>query len=207
MIYMGAGLGVMIGAFFGRYQLMRWDIWKKWNKVILVIGCFLIFFPGAFLMNLYGYHVLKISRYWILMYALLLLAILDCEKRIIPNRALLVLLGIRMILLVLDCICFPELWKEVLMSSLGGMIGGGGLFLIAGILARKGMGMGDIKMIAVVGFYLGFQLLMSDLVISLFLTVLGGIFNLAVRKKPLHSAMPFAPFVAVGTWITILLGC
>ena len=117
----------------------------------------MIFWPGAVLMQKYGYHMLKILRYWMILYALFLLSFVDYKKRIIPNKILLILLGTRMIFLAAECICFPEIWFEILISSFCGLFGGGLLFLIAGLIARKGLGMGDVKMIAVTGFYLGFR--------------------------------------------------
>lgn len=207
IVYGCAAAGIAAGTGFGTYQMKRWGIYEKRLLALLLAGVLIVFLPGAYLMRLYGYHILKIGRYWIVMYALLLLALLDLKKQIIPNRALLVLLGIRTVLLVIDCAVFPEVWTELVVSSFAGLIGGGILFLIAGLIARKGIGMGDIKLIAVLGYYLGFQVLMSDLVISLLLTVIGGVVNLAVRKASMRSEMPFAPFVAAGTVITILLGC
>lgn len=207
IVYGCAAIGMAAGGIFGIRQLKRWEIYDRRLLVYLTAGLILVFWPGAYLMQLFGYHMLKIGRYWVIQYALLLLALLDFRKRIIPNRVLLVLLGIRTVLLVMDCVCFPEVWSELVISSLMGLLGGGLIFFVAGLIARKGIGMGDVKLIAVLGYYLGFQVLMSDMVVSLCLTVLGGIWNLVLRKATMRSEMPFAPFVAAGTIITILLGC
>lgn len=157
-------------------------------------------------MKLYSYHILKLFRYWGLMYALLLLALLDAGKKVIPNRALLILLGIRTVLMVGECICFPQICTEIVISAAIGMAGGGLLFLLAGLLVGKGIGMGDVKLIGVMGYFLGFQVLMSDLVITLTLTVLSGLTALVLKKASIRSELPFAPFAAVGTMITILMG-
>lgn len=207
MVYGCAAAGILAGGWFGRYQMKRWEIYEKKLWIPFLAGLLAVFLPGACVMQMFGYHVLKMIRYWIVMYALLLLALMDYKKRIIPNQALLVLVSVRTLLMAAECLCFPEVWAELLVSSLAGMLGGGLIFLAAGLVVRRGLGMGDIKMIAVVGYYLGFQVLMSDMVISLLLTVIGGIGNLVIRKASMHSEMPFAPFAAAGTWITILLGC
>lgn len=207
MVYVIAVAGMILGYCFGTNQLVQWEMTEKKSRIALVIGMGLIFVPGAFLMQQYGYHLLKIIRYMILLYALLLLSFVDYKNRIIPNRVLLVMMGVRTVLLAAECISFPQVWTEILISSFCGLFGGGFLFLIAGFIARKGLGMGDVKMIAVTGFYLGFQVLMSDLILSLLFTVLGGLFNLVIRKKSMKSELPFAPFLALGTWVAILLGC
>ncbi len=201
-----AGAGLAAGIVLGRKQLRRWKIANKRNQALLTIGTIIVFLAGGYLMKLYGYHILKIIRYWGLMYALLLLALLDSEKKVIPNRALLVLLGIRTVLMVGECICFPQLCMEIVMSAALGMAGGGLLFLLAGLLAGRGIGMGDVKLIGIMGYFAGFQVLMSDLVITLTLTVLAGLTALVLKKASLRSELPFAPFAAVGTMITILMG-
>ena len=207
MVYVGATVGTILGYFFGKEQIACWQMTEKKFKIILIVGSALIFWPSAFLMQQYDYHMLKILRYWMILYALFLLSFVDYKKRMIPNKSLLALLGIRLLFLAVECICFPEIWFEILISSFCGLFGGGLLFLIAGLIARKGLGMGDVKMIAVTGFYLGFQVLMSDLILSLLLTIIGGLYNLIIRKQSMKSEMPFAPFLALGTWFAILLGC
>lgn len=201
-----AGAGFAAGIYLGRRQLLRWEICDRKNLIWLVLGTVIIFIPGYYLMHIYGYHLLKMIRYWCLMYALLLLALLDSRKKIIPNKALLVLVGVRTLLMAAECICFPQLSMEIILSAAVGLIGGGLLFLIAGIIARKGIGMGDVKMIAVMGYYLGFQVLMSNLIITMTLTVFAGLAVLIMKKASLRSEMPFAPFAAIGTIITILMG-
>ncbi len=200
-------IGLAAALFAGGRRLKKWEIRGRGPRLILAAGGAIVFIAGTYLMGLYGYHILKIVRYWILMYALILLALLDWKKRIVPNRVLLVLLGIRTILMIADSICFPSAVLEIVISSAAGMAGGGLMFFLAAMLSRGGIGMGDVKLIAVMGYYLGFQVLMSDLILTLVLTVVAGVFALAFRRVSLHTELPFAPFAAVGTILTILLGC
>lgn len=201
-----AGTGLAAGILFGRRQLLRWGICDRKNLFWLSLGAIILFVTGGYLMKLYDYHILKIIRYWALMYGLLLLGLLDSRRKIIPNKALLVMLGVRSVLMIGDCICYPQALWEIVILAAAGLLGGGLLFLLGGIIAGKGIGMGDVKMIAVMGYFLGFQVLMSDLIITLTLTVIAGIAELVIKKASLRSEMPFAPFAAVGTMITILMG-
>lgn len=199
-------LGFGCGIYFGRYQLNSWKLMSRKKMIVLVVGSIVIFGAGYWLMDIYGYHALKMIRYWLLMYGLLLLAFLDAEKKIIPNQALLVMTGMRTVLLIGECICFPKLYFEIIVSAFIGLLGGGLLFLLPGIVMKKGIGMGDVKLIAVMGYYLGFQVLMSNLMITLTLTVLAGVTALIAKKASPHSEIPFVPFAAMGTIITILMG-
>lgn len=198
--------GFLAGIVLGDRQLQRWQIRTRMYRGILVLSCAVLFGLGGWLMSAYGYHVLKAVRYWILMYGLVLIGLVDGRKKIIPNKAVLVLLGIRTVLLVAEMACFPQLILEIVVSSTAGLAGGGLLFLTVGLIAKKGIGMGDVKLIGVMGYYLGFKVLMSNLIITLTLTVLGGITALIFRKASWKSEIPFAPFAAAGTIITILMG-
>ena len=71
------------------------------NKTNLVIIIFLEL-VGIFLWKNYGYHWLKIVRYVILTACLVPLGIIDYKQRIIPNKILLVMTGIRAVLLAGD---------------------------------------------------------------------------------------------------------
>ena len=205
--YIGLALaGFLAGIVFGDRQMKRWQIETRLYRVILVLSCAAVFGLGGWLMSTYGYHILKAVRYWILMYGLILIGMIDSRKKIIPNKAVLVLLGVRTLLLAGEMVCFPQLILEIAVSSGAGLAGGGLLFLTVSLIAKKGIGMGDIKLIGVMGYYLGFKVLMSNLIITLTLTVLGGITGLVLRKTSLRSEMPFAPFAAAGTIITIMMG-
>ncbi|MBT9776424.1 hypothetical protein GPL15_07895 [Clostridium sp. MCC353] len=205
--YIGLALaGFLAGIVFGDRQMKRWQIETRLYRVILVLSCAVVFGLGGWLMSAYGYHILKAVRYWILMYGLILIGLIDSRKKIIPNKAVLVLLGVRTLLLAGEMACFPQLILEIAVSSGAGLAGGGLLFLTVSLIAKKGIGMGDIKLIGVMGYYLGFKVLMSNLIVTLTLTVLGGITGLVLRKTSLRSEMPFAPFAAAGTIITIMMG-
>lgn len=204
MMMAAAGFGA--GIWFGKHQLTRWKLWNKKTAGIFAGGLAASLLAGGYLMVQYEYHILKILRYQVLLYGLLLLALLDGKEKRIPNRALGAMFGFRTLLLVTECVCFPEYCLEIVLSAAGGMAGGVLLFGLAGVLTRKGIGMGDIKLIGVMGFYLGFSVLMSDLVVTMTLTILGGMAALIFGKASLRTEIAFAPFVAAGTFITVLMG-
>ena len=189
---------------FGRKQLIRWNLWNsRYRRVIWIIGIAVIS-AGGILFGLYEYHWLKAARYLILMHGLLLIAFSDAARRIIPNRALAALLLVRLVMIIADIAVFPDFWAEILISSCLGFVAGGFLFLFGNIVTRGGAGMGDVKMAAVMGIYMGFQVLMSCLVITLLMTAVTGMVLLIFHRE--KDGVPLAPFAAVGTIITLLLG-
>lgn len=202
-----ACVSMALAIFAGQYYLKRWGLWNRKGKTVFLITPVFIFLCGGFLMEQYGYHPLKIFRYWILMYGLLLLGIFDGDRKRIPNRALLFLLAVRTCFLAAECIVFPEFWMEIVLSACAGLGGGSGLLLLTVFFAKKGIGMGDVKLVGTAGYYLGFQVLMSDLIVTMAFMLLVGAGGLLSKKISLKTELPFAPFLAAGTILTLLAGC
>lgn len=71
---------------------------------------------------------------------------------------------------------------------------------------QRGIGAGDVKLLTVLGYYLGAGAIFT----AVFLTVLSaaavGVGALLLKRMDLKQEIPFAPFVLVGTMITMILG-
>jgi len=91
-------------------------------------------------------------------------------------------------------------------DSLIGFFLGGGLFYLLAVFSNGGMGGGDIKYIAAAGALLGWQKVLLVIFIGAFLGSIVGLFQIAVQKKSRKSLIPFGPFLAAGTLITLFYG-
>lgn len=123
----------------------------------------------------------------------------DLELRIIPNKVLIVSAVAGAVLAAaLDTASLPE-------RAIGAAAAGGLLFAVA-LAYPRGMGLGDVKLAAVMGFYLGRSvapaLLIAFLAGSLFGLVLIAGRGAAARKQ----AVPFGPFLALGGVIALFAG-
>ncbi|MGN0358765.1 MAG: prepilin peptidase [Blautia sp.] len=178
------------------------------KSVLLLFGLLFISVTGSILFPVYEYGVVKIIRYFILMFAVVLIALIDRRAYIIPNKILLLLLGIRGILLMIECVLNLEsgYLKTIVLSPLTGFLIGGGIFFVCYILTRKAVGEGDIKLFAVIGFYVGSGVLFPLLLISAFISAVYGITMVLIRKMKMTDYIPFAPFAAIGTILTLLIG-
>jgi leader peptidase (prepilin peptidase) / N-methyltransferase len=122
----------------------------------------------------------------------IIIVVSDIHYMIIPDKILIWFAGI----FLLERIIWPlsPFW-----DSLIGAITGFVLLLIVALVSKGGMGMGDVKLYAVLGFVLGFKLvLLSFFFSTLFGAVIGGLallFKIVKRKQP----FPFGPFIAAGT--------
>jgi len=130
---------------------------------------------------------------------LLAITLTDLERRIIPNKILIVgAIAAVAIAAVADTGSLPE--RAIAAAAAGGL-----LFAVA-LAYPRGMGLGDIKLAAVMGLYLGRSvgpaLLIGFAAGALFGLALIALRGAAARKQ----AVPFGPFLALGGVAALLAG-
>ena len=82
----------------------------------------------------------------------------------------------------------------------------GGLLLVFALAYPRGMGMGDVKLAAVMGLYLGSAVAPALLIAVLAGTLVGGGVILSYGTGARKVAVPFGPFLALGGVIALLVG-
>jgi leader peptidase (prepilin peptidase)/N-methyltransferase len=135
----------------------------------------------------------------VLVSVLVLVAAIDIEHRIVPNR---VLAPAALTGLALWAVADPGRVPENLIAA-----GAAGGFLLAAALAYpKGMGMGDVKLVAVMGLFLG-RAIAPALLIGFAVGVVAGVGIMAARGASARKqAIPFAPYLALGGIVGQLFG-
>ena len=128
---------------------------------------------------------------------------IDLEHQILPN--IITLPGI--VIGVLMSFIAPPGWQDAL---IGVVLGGGILYAIAAgyYLWRReeGMGMGDVKMLAMIGAFLGWKAVIVTLVLSSFAGAFVGLGMMAVQKGGMKYALPFGTFLAIGAVVAMFVG-
>lgn len=139
---------------------------------------------------------IKFLVYGVFVSALIIVSVIDLHLQIIPDEISLpgIPLGFLMCFITGDL-----LWWE---SLLGILLGGGTFLLIAWLYEklakREGLGGGDVKLLGMIGAWLGFQSLLPVIVISSALGSLVGLAVMAIQRKDFKAAIPFGPFLAFG---------
>ena len=124
-----------------------------------------------------------------------LIAMTDFHHRIIPNQLLLALLMNRTGLLLFELMGVIHTSEPSVVSVLMGLVVGGLLFFIPAVLSA-GIGAGDIKLAAVLGFCLGITNLLYGIVLAgAGILVYMFIQKIRLAESTLHSAIPLGPFL------------
>lgn len=129
---------------------------------------------------------------------LLAAAAIDLEHRLLPNTLNLAGLVGGLILVLVGWVD----WRPALLGL--GLLGG--IMLLVVLLSRGGMGAGDFKFAAVLGFFLG----PAPGLVALFLAVIaGGLWGavlLLLRRKGRRDSLAFGPFLALGGAVALFWG-
>jgi leader peptidase (prepilin peptidase)/N-methyltransferase len=157
-------------------------------------------FIGGYL--LYGITPLGVVRV-LFACALIVLFVTDLQHKILPNAITLpgVVVGF-------VCSCFlPPGWFD---SLIGILVGGGVLFAIAEgyyrIRGEEGLGMGDVKLLAMIGAFLGWKLVLLTLMLASLSGSIMGVALIASRRGDMKYALPFGTFLAIGAVVSAAWG-
>lgn len=138
------------------------------------------------------------------MAALIVITFIDLDHQIIPD--VISLPGI-----VVGLACAAAGFGPPFGAAIAGLLlGGGFLYAVAAgyelITGREGMGGGDIKLLAMIGTFLGWTGVLTTLLIASLSGALAGGLLILLGRGDGRSPIPFGPFLAAGATIALLLG-
>ena len=160
---------------------------------------------GLFYLALYLFNGLQLIAivYMLLCTLLIIISFIDLKERIIPDVLSLPFIAIGFIL------SFFLKGLSPVDSLLGILVGGGSLLIIAiagtYLFKKEAMGGGDIKLAAMIGAFLGWQLTLLSLFLGFFLGSIIGVIVLIINKGK-TDIVPFGPFIALGAMLSIFWG-
>lgn len=182
----------------GRCRNCKNPISAKYPLVEALTGAFaaLVFLRFGFTPELFAYFALTSM--------LIVITFIDLELQIIPN--IITIPGIFAGFIASLFLNEPGVTGSVI----GILVGGGLLFGIAAaymlLTGKEGMGGGDIKMLAMIGAFLGWKgVIVTLLAGSFFGALIGGAFML-ISGKGRRNPIPFGPFLAAGALIHLFYG-
>jgi leader peptidase (prepilin peptidase)/N-methyltransferase len=181
----------------GRCAFCRTNIPIRYPLVELLTG--VVFALHGWLLGVDALLVVRLG----LAAALIALAFIDLDHRILPNVVTLPGIAVG----VACSLFLPPGWTS---SLVGVALGGGVLWAIGELYFRlrrvEGMGMGDVKMLAMIGAFLGWRAVVVTLVLASISGALVGVVLLTRRENGMGYALPFGTFLAAGALASSLVG-
>ena len=143
--------------------------------------------------------------YYAFIAALLVVIFIDIDHQIIPD-----VISLGGIPIGFAAACFflsPVNWLD---SLIGIGVGGGTLYLVAWCYMRitgvVGMGLGDVKLLAMIGAFIGWQGVLLTIFTSSAIGTLVGLTDMLAKRKTMKMRIPFGPFLAMGAIIHLFWG-
>ncbi len=174
-------------------RTLRYDfkIDIKYTLIYLVLYNLLVYIQGfSYITIVYAFCI----------FSLMLVFSIDYRYELIPDECHIIIATVGAINL-----CFNiDIWYSYLI----GAIVGGGIFYLLGILAliiykKEGMGFGDVKLMAALGFLFGIKNILVITVLSFALGAVISIILMIIKKRKLDSYIPFGPFIVLSTLLVI----
>src|SRR3989338_6676558 len=152
------------------------------------------------------------QRFWIysiVTFSLIVVTFIDLGFQIIPDR---ITIG-GMLLGVIFSIFLPELhnvytWRHGLMKALSGGLAGAGAIYITGVLGKmafkkESMGGGDVKLMAMLGVFLGWEKALLIFFLAPFFGVPAGLY---LKLKTKTDIIPYGPFLSMASFTVMMWG-
>jgi leader peptidase (prepilin peptidase)/N-methyltransferase len=147
---------------------------------------------------------LSYLTYFAFVAALIVITVIDLYHQIIPDVISLPGIGVGL----LASVIIPPI--TFFNSLIGILLGGGSLFLVATLyqwlFKREGMGGGDVKLLAMIGAFLGWKAVILTILLSSLIGSISGISIMVLKGKNFKYAIPFGPFLSLGAVISLFYG-
>lgn len=155
---------------------------------------------------------LEAAGYAFFLSLLLAVSLIDLEHRRIPNPLTAAGLGAGALLhlpgLLGNWLAVPAwlLPGRSLADALIGALAGGGLLLVIFLVSRGGMGAGDFKLAAVIGFFVGLKGIALVLLLGFTAGAMTGLALILLKRRGRKDPLPFAPFLAAAALAAVFWG-
>lgn len=149
-----------------------------------------------------GWDVVLAPRL-VLTAALVALFVIDLQHQLLPNAITLPGIAVG-----LACSAFlpPGLVSSAIGVALGGAVPYGIAWGYLRLRGVEGLGMGDVKMLAMVGAFLGWPLMLVTLLLGSVAGALTGMALMATGRGSMSLRLPFGTFLATAAWVAMLWG-
>ena len=133
------------------------------------------------------------------------IALIDIKTYRIPNRFIITGLLFRLAVLIFELFFENEILFGTLKSEVIAVIALCLAAFLCSVCMKGSIGYGDIKLFIVMGMLLGMDGIWGAIFMSLIIAFISSVILLLAKKKGKKDIVPFAPSIALGTYISIIL--
>ena len=137
-------------------------------------------------------------------WCLIALTMIDVDTQLLPDSITLPLLWLGLIANALGL--FTSL-ESAVFGAIGGYLSLFSVYWLFKLLTGKeGMGFGDFKLLAALGAWLGWQMLLQIIILSALSGAVIGISMMLLRGRDKNIPIPFGPYLAIAGWLALIWG-
>ncbi|HHY78566.1 MAG TPA: prepilin peptidase [Clostridiales bacterium] len=179
---------------------------RYFGKQISLLYLMVEFINGLTYLVLFHYFglSLKFIYFSLIISILIVISIIDYFHQIIPNYLLFIMIITIVLYKIIDFIIYGT--PAISLDGIIGFFAAGLSFTIIALISNGGMGGGDIKLIAILGFILGLKKIILNIILSFIIGAIISLFLLLSRKKERKDTIPFGPFINISFIISLLWG-
>jgi len=165
-------------------------------------------FPIFNQFSIFSLQYLLATSYWLLITCfLIIIFIYDLKHYIIPDKVIFPAILASCVWYFVSSIFFHLYTGYEILNTVYSAFGAAGFFLFIVLVSRgKWMGIGDIKLAFLMGFFLGFPKILFALFSAFLFGAIMGIGLIILKRKSLKSEIPFGPFLITGTILALFFG-
>ena len=147
----------------------------------------------------------------VLTWFLVALAFIDIDTQLLPDSLTLPLLWLGLLLSLFapapGMAPIPVDMRSSIIGAIAGYLSLWTVYHLFRLLtAKEGMGYGDFKLLAALGAWLGWQMLLPTVLIAAAVGAVAGIALLAARGQNRSTPIAFGPFLAAAGWLMLMFG-
>lgn len=205
-------LAVVIGVLQITAMLLIEKRYVKYKKEERTWATWLLYGTVSIVTCLLDFLILRQETNWLMIWnfiaistVVLISGVIDFHCHKIPNRVLLAGAGCRILLLLFMLFFLREDFLTQLLMSVIGCVVSLLVMLLISMISKQGIGYGDVKLYACIGFYLGLLDTYYVLFYAVFLAALYAVYVLLVKRGDRKTKIPFGPFTYFGFVLVYVL--
>lgn len=192
ILIIGLIVGVILNGVIGN---ISYDITKNRRKTVNILNPLICVLAFEILFLRLGFTII-LAKAIAMTVLLILISFIDLEHRIIPD--------FMVVITLVTGLMFSFIIRASFIDTILGMIAGGGImFLLA--LVPSALGGGDVKLMFAIGAFLGLNRTLWAILLAFILSSLISIVLILFKIKAAKDYIPFAPFLSLGSFISLLI--